>query len=583
MGLQGFAAKRAPAKDKGFARPPSNNVCYTARSAVRSVHRFCLLTFVCSSLAAACSESSQRRVLEGQGQGPSRSEATAQPTTPAAPTESAAIARVNASAAPSSSVAAAPIASATAQAPHEKGAAEPPPRPPGARLYSRARFAWIQQHPRPSKGWIGYLGLGDSVRLRGGSVEKARVWGPGCDVWYAVEPMGFVCADAGATIDENDPIVRAVAEDRPKLESPWPYDYAESIGAPRYKEIPTVMEQHKAEWDLDQHLGLVKKARAGDVGKDLIGVDLTAAGTSPPPLVKVSPLIREARPFIAPGSTVAYSRSFDADGRTYVLAHDRALLPKDRLKPYPRSPFHGVELGKDASLPLAFFRRKDRPQYTRDAGGSFTKTADVWPRLSFVELTGKEEKRGKDTFLETKDRGRWVHADDAVVPVASTPPSDKRDDVTGPKAGRRTWLEVSVLGGWMLAYEGSKPIFATLMSPGRGGIPYEGVDAIETASTPTGTFRVDGKFTTATMVSSTNELIVHTEVQFVQNFHGPHALHGAYWHDVWGELKSGGCVNLSPMDAKRIFEWTEPTLPEGWHGMRSIDEFGPATSVVIHR
>jgi lipoprotein-anchoring transpeptidase ErfK/SrfK len=111
----------------------------------------------------------------------------------------------------------------------------------------------------------------------------------------------------------------------------------------------------------------------------------------------------------------------------------------------------------------------------------------------------------------------------------------------------------------------------------------EGKDPLETASTPTGIFRVDGKFVTATMVSSTNDSLVHTEVQYVQNFHGPHALHGAYWHDAWGQPKSGGCVNLSPIDAKRLFAWSEPPVPEGWYGMRSVKEMGPATVVVVHK
>jgi lipoprotein-anchoring transpeptidase ErfK/SrfK len=151
------------------------------------------------------------------------------------------------------------------------------------------------------------------------------------------------------------------------------------------------------------------------------------------------------------------------------------------------------------------------------------------------------------------------------------------------KGGRRTWVEVSVLGGWMVAYEGDKPVFATLISPGRGGVPAEGKDPLDTAATPTGTYRVDGKFVTATMVSSTNDLLVHTEVNYVQNFHGPHALHGAYWHDAWGEKKSGGCVNLAPKDARRLFHWSEPPVPEGWYGMRSVEAAGPATVVVVHK
>ena len=79
------------------------------------------------------------------------------------------------------------------------------------------------------------------------------------------------------------------------------------------------------------------------------------------------------------------------------------------------------------------------------------------------------------------------------------------------------------------------------------------------------------------MVSGSNAKRVHAEVQFTQNFDGPYALHGAYWHDRWGEKMSGGCVNLAPIDAKRMFEWTEPRLPPGWHGMRTAQHFGDLT------
>ena len=85
------------------------------------------------------------------------------------------------------------------------------------------------------------------------------------------------------------------------------------------------------------------------------------------------------------------------------------------------------------------------------------------------------------------------------------------------------------------------------------------------------------------MVSSTEPTLVHTEVQYTQNFSGPHTLHGAYWHDDWGEKKSGGCVNLSPLDAQRLFEWSEPALPDGWHGVRWIPHEGKSTVVVVHR
>lgn len=34
-------------------------------------------------------------------------------------------------------------------------------------------------------------------------------------------------------------------------------------------------------------------------------------------------------------------------------------------------------------------------------------------------------------------------------------------------------------------------------------------------------------------------------------------IHGAYWHDHFGEQWSHGCVNLSPENAKKLYQWAE--------------------------
>jgi hypothetical protein len=436
------------------------------------------------------------------------------------------------------------------------------------------------------KGWIGYLGLGGSVALKGGSVETAHVpnaGGGGCE-WYAVEPRGYVCAGDAATIDPNDPAVKALAIDAPKTDSPWPYEYGESLGAPRYDKVPSASEQTQNEWYLDKHLQAVEAMRRGEdvssLEKELLGVDVRPAGTPKPDLFAFGPLVREGRRLIATGSTVAYTRSFDEGARTFLLTHDQAIVPKDRVRPYPRSEFHGVELSGEVKLPIAFIRKSDKPKYKRD-GATFTPTGASWARLATLPLTGERASDEKNQpYLETKEDGLWIlEADAAVAAMTPTIPAWVRADAQG----RNTWVDISVLGGTIVAYQGEKPVYATMISPGRGGIPYPNIDPLETASTPTGTFRVDGKFVTATMVSSTNDLLVHTEVQFIQNFHGPHALHGAYWHDRWGEPKSGGCVNLAPIDAKWMFHFSEPDLPEGWYGMRSVPENGPVTIVRIHK
>jgi lipoprotein-anchoring transpeptidase ErfK/SrfK len=134
--------------------------------------------------------------------------------------------------------------------------------------------------------------------------------------------------------------------------------------------------------------------------------------------------------------------------------------------------------------------------------------------------------------------------------------------------------------GWLIAYENRRPVYVTLISPGRGGVPIRGKDPLETASTPTGTFNITGKFATATM-EAPNEFI-HSDVPWTQNFSGPHALHGAYWHDDWGNKKSAGCINVSPIDGRWLFEFTEPVVPAGWHGVRWRPDAEPASWFLVH-
>ena len=72
------------------------------------------------------------------------------------------------------------------------------------------------------------------------------------------------------------------------------------------------------------------------------------------------------------------------------------------------------------------------------------------------------------------------------------------------------------------------------------------------------------------------------DVPYIQYFESGYAIHAAYWHDVFGTPRSHGCVNLSPVDAHRMFLWTDPPVPEGWHAINTGEEMGEGTTVIIH-
>lgn len=53
------------------------------------------------------------------------------------------------------------------------------------------------------------------------------------------------------------------------------------------------------------------------------------------------------------------------------------------------------------------------------------------------------------------------------------------------------------------------------------------------------------------------------------------AIHGAFWHNAFGEKRSHGCINVTPEDAKWIFRWTTPYVSLAQNELRvSLPDHG---------
>jgi hypothetical protein len=411
------------------------------------------------------------------------------------------------------------------------------------RLYVKNRYVFVRPRPDVNADWLGFLWFGSSVALRS-PVPRA---GPGCATYYAIEPEGFVCVDdKQATLDADDPVFKSVASYAPHLDRAAPHRYAESLGAELRASLP--------------------------------GLD--------PAWPALPPFFHEPRRRLLPLSTLAYSDERIIDGQPWLLSADLLWLKKDRVTLYPEVTFHGVELGAQLDLPLAFFRDAKSHKYRRSAGGRLEKSEERFPLHTVVALGSTIEVQRGERYFETRSGGEWVREREAVLPVprSLTPWGARvgRPDHTAlaVKNAHQTWLEVSVLGGWLLAFEGTRPVYATLVSPGRGGIPQVGKNTLEIAATPLGTFPISGKLATVTMQAPGE--FTHSDVPWTQNFQKPYAIHTAYWHDNWGNLQSGGCINVSPIDGKWLFEFSEPKLPSGWHAVRWQPASGAPTLLVVH-
>ena len=96
------------------------------------------------------------------------------------------------------------------------------------------------------------------------------------------------------------------------------------------------------------------------------------------------------------------------------------------------------------------------------------------------------------------------------------------------------------------------------------------------------TFRVRDKHVTTTMDSSeVDSQFELRDVPWVQYFKGGVALHAAPWHDDFGKPRSHGCINMAPIDARRVFLFSEPQLPKDWHGVSTPQE-GSEEGTIVH-
>ncbi len=447
---------------------------------------------------------------------------------------------------------------------------------------------------------LGYLRYGERVAVVPEPHKKAN-----CpEGWYELLSGGFVCAKY-ATLDMDHP--RFKLAKAPDLDGPLPYTYGVNVanGTPLYRSIPSRKERLKLEPWL---AGRPRKPKTDDDSNPYATAGLTAAGTAPdggtaigenagedapwweketpdggPPAVTLEDLQESGGPIarrMVKGFFLSLDHQFDASGSTWWKTVDNFTAPSDRiLVSKPATEFHGVWLGKDDGtyatknvaarrvdkLPVAFVLHGSK-RWTLDATRKHATVADgQLDRFDAIGLTGEKAKVMGVEFWETTD-GWWLRAVDG----ARTEPGPAPERL----GEHDKWIDVNLKTQTLVAFEGTTPVFATLVSSGRN----------EHETTP-GTFRIREKHIAATMDGDADKAADGPysiqDVPYIQYFNGGYALHSAFWHAAFGNVKSHGCVNMAPWDAKALFGWTDPQLPEGWHAAYSTKEH-PGTRVIVH-
>lgn len=388
----------------------------------------------------------------------------------------------------------------------------PRPAADGPRLGATANRTLVYDRPSETGRVLGYLHAGATVARAEEPYSKQ-----GCEAgWYPIHPRGFVCAGASATLDLEHPtlIARSI---RPNDDKALPYTYA------RTTKETTLFEP---------------------------GADDARS------VVPVGKLPRRSAMAVV-GSWTA--KAPDGQAHRLAMMTDGRFVPAADLEALEGSEFRGVEIGAEHQLPVGYvLKRGVRAWFVKD---DRSEKRELLEYHAFLPLTGKYRELDGVRFWELDD-GRYVrHKDVTVV----------RQRYQFPKfvTKNKKWVDISVVTGTLVAYEGERPVYASLVSVGRDRLG----DPEITESTARGEFPVLAKHVSA--VAGEADVFaegVHLyDVPWVLKLSSGQLMVGAYWHDRFGIEHGPGHLELSPADAAWIWHWVDPAVPEGWHGL-AVDE-----------
>jgi hypothetical protein len=436
---------------------------------------------------------------------------------------------------------------------------------------------------------LGYLRKGAIVAVKGDAAPSSTC----AEGWYELLSGGYVCGKFVTADMAHKDLQKAPHP--PYTDGPLPYEYGLNLtnGTPMYRRPPLRKERKEFEQGL-----AVGKTKRKDKDKENDGVNPAGAGGAEEPSSGASggdkPWFLQNHNGRRPQVTIDDLRGESTlieqrMVRGFYLGLDKEVsafsgrmwrttrgmyVPRDHILVHkPKTEFEGVWMikeGETRKLPLAWIVGIRGWKYTYDEPGKQMKRTEKIDRFTLVQLTGKREQLDPYGYHET-NAGFWIRDADAAITRPGPAPKDL--------AAGEKWVDVNLTTQTLVAYEGDRPVFATIISSGR----HSDEDKTKDHRTVQGSFRVFEKHIAATMEADTASDGPYKieDVPWIMYFEGSYALHGAFWHSSFGKERSHGCVNMQPADAKAVFGWAGPTLPEGWHGVKSTEK-NPGTRVIVH-
>lgn len=252
-----------------------------------------------------------------------------------------------------------------------------------------------------------------------------------------------------------------------------------------------------------------------------------------------------ARRIDSPYSFISYTDEAVVDGkRFYMVDWEGWMTANDVSRIGTPSLFQGLAFSRTPKLPFGWILY---PVQTKSTPGFENNdyTGRELYRYEVVEVLSVENVDGMDWYMVAPnewipEKQEWQRLIGRVIPNTAPP--------EGVENGR--WIEVNLFEQTIAVYDNRRLVFATLTATG-----------IEPFWTRPGLFKIYEKHNSTPMrgafEADRSDAYYLEDVPWTMYYDEARALHGAYWHNGFGSVRSHGCVNLSVGDARWIFDWAE--------------------------
>lgn len=382
-----------------------------------------------------------------------------------------------------------------------------PPPEDGPVMRVTAKTVAVRESPASDSAVWGVLRAGSRVIRSADPISRQD-----CpNGWYAIRPAGVVCASDGVALDDaSNPSF--APRFTPNVEGALPYSYVKTTAKTSVVSLDSTAKKID-ELPVGTWLAVSGQNQLTDPSGKLLKVLITSNG----------------------GGVSAYD-----------------------VEPVKESQMRGSLIDDPKSMPVGYAVRDGVTPYRLVENKGPEKMMPMG-RLTKLALTGKSHNRGQERFLALAD-GNYVRARDVTL-------IQRRESFPEFVTDTTRWVDISTVTGTLVAYEGKKPVFATLVSLGTE-------KAKGTHPTQLGQFSiVSKKFTNPDpQPGEFDEGRDVRDVPWVMELSNGQKIHASVWHDRFGLEFGPGNIQLAPGDAAFLFKWIGGQIPYGWHGITFLDK-----------